>query len=65
VEGQANKNFRNLYTALNKARRMITLFQRLFEDPSIMQQQQPQEPLEAPEEGMRTSAVGSKRQRTE
>jgi hypothetical protein len=64
VEGQANKNFRNLYTALNKARRMITLFQRLFEDPSIMQQQQ-QEPLEAPEEGMRTSAVGSKRQRTE
>ena len=64
MEGQANKNFRNLYTALNKARRMITLFQRLFEDPSIMQQQQ-QEPLEAPEEGMRTSAVGSKRQRTE
>jgi hypothetical protein len=64
VESQANKNFRNLYTALNKARRMITLFQRLFEDPSIMQQQQ-QEPLEAPEEGMRTSAVGSKRQRTE
>ena len=40
MEGQANKNFRNLYTALNKARRMINLFQRLFEDPSIMQQQQ-------------------------
>ena len=64
MEGQTNKNFKNLYTALNKARRMITLFQRLFEDPSIMQQQQ-QELSEAPEEGMRTSAVGSKRQRTE
>ena len=64
MEGQANKNFRNLYTAMNKARRMITLFQRLFEDPTIMQQQQ-QEPVEAPEEGTMPSAVGSKRQRTE
>ena len=64
MEGQTNKNFKNLYTALNKARRMITLFQRLFEDPTIMQQQQ-QELVEAPEEGLLASAVGSKRQRTE
>jgi hypothetical protein len=64
VEGQTNKNFKNLYTALNKARRMITLFQKLFEDPTIMQQQQ-QEPVEAPEEGLIPSAIGSKRQRTE
>ena len=64
MEGQTNKNFKNLYTALNKARRMITLFQRLFEDPTIMQQQQ-QELVEAPEEGLLASAFGSKRQRTE
>jgi hypothetical protein len=63
VEGQTNKNFKNLYTALNKARRMITLFQKLFEDPTIIQQQQ--EPVDAPEEGMMPSAIGSKRQRTE
>jgi hypothetical protein len=63
VEGQTNKNFKNLYTALNKARRMITLFQKLFEDPTIMQQQQ--EAVEAPEEGLIPSAIGSKRQRTE
>ena len=62
MEGQTNKNFKNLYTALNKARRMITLFQKLFEDPAIIQQQ---EPVEAPEEGMMPSAIGSKRQRTE
>ena len=64
MEGQANKNFRNLYTALNKARRMITLFQRLFEDPSIMQQQQQQDPVDPLEEGMTTLVSGNKRLKT-
>ena len=54
VQGQTNLNFRNLYNALNKARRFLTLFQTL---------QQHQE--EVGDDEMMMAGVGSKRKRTE
>ena len=52
VQGQSNVNFRNLYNALNKARRFFILFQSL--------QKEGNDDVMLPE-----AAVGSKRKRTE